>query len=441
MVELEFPGRERLEAVNDASLSDLPTFATVRTVTDPPEVDDVPAATAAAIAEIPALDKLSRGAEVAITAGSRGIHDMPTVLSTAIEELRNRGLDPFVMPAMGSHGGATAEGQVETLASLGITEASMDCEIRSSMAVEAVAEDPNGEPVYAAEDALDADAILLANRVKLHTDYRGPVESGLCKMAVIGLGKHRGAENMHNAAIARGFDEVVPERAELLFEADDVPIVGGIAVVENDRERAARVEGVPVEDLPEREAELLERSAELFPSLPVEQLDFLMVDELGKNVSGTGMDTNVLGRVRFHNQPEVHTPEITRVYVRSVTEESHGNAIGIGLADFASRDLLESVDFEDMYVNITTSGEPERSKVPFVVPCDATAFVLAASMTGVPDLSEMRIGRIRNTLEPGTMLASEPVLDELEGRDDVEIGERRRLTFDDDGRLTTEIEG
>ncbi|SFG84908.1 protein of unknown function [Halopelagius inordinatus] len=438
MVELEFPGRERLEAVNDASIEDLPTFATVRTVTDPPEVDDVRAATVEAVGDIPAFDDLPRGAEVAITAGSRGIHDMPAVLAAAVEELQERGFEPFVMPAMGSHGGATAEGQVETLASLGVTEASMGCEIRSSMAVEKVAEDPNGEPVYAAEDALDADAILLANRVKLHTDYRGPIESGLCKMAVVGLGKHRGAENMHNAAIARGFDDVVPERAELLLEATDV--VGGIAVVENDRERAAHIEGLAVDTLREREEELLERSAELFPSLPVEQLDFLMVDELGKNVSGTGMDTNVVGRVRFHNQPDVDTPEITRVYVRSLTEESHGNAIGIGLADFMSRDLLESVDFEDMYVNITTSGEPERSKVPFVVPCDATAFVLAASMTGVPDLSQMRIGRITNTLEPGTMLASEPVLDQLEGRDDVEIGERRRLTFDDDGRLTTEIE-
>lgn len=437
MVELEFPGRERLEAVNDASLDDLPAFATVRTVTDPPEVDDVREATVEAVGDIPAFEDLPRGAEVAVTAGSRGIHDMPAVLSAAVEELQNRGFDPFVMPAMGSHGGATAEGQVETLSSLGVTEASMGCEIRSSMAVEEVAEDPNDEPVYAARDALDADAILLANRVKLHTDYRGPIESGLCKMAVVGLGKHRGAENMHNAAIARGFDEVIPERAELLFEATDV--VGGIAVVENDRERAAHVEGVPVETLREREEELLERSAELFPSLPVEQLDFLMVDELGKNVSGTGMDTNVVGRVWFHNQPEVDAPEITRIYVRSLTEESHGNAIGIGLADFMSRDLLESVDFEDMYVNITTSGEPERSKVPFVVPCDATAFLLAASMTGVPDLSSMRIGRITNTLEPGTMLASEPVLDQLEGRDDVEIGERRRLTFDADGRLTTEI--
>ena len=438
MVELEFPDREQLEAVNDASLDDLPAFATVRTVTDPPEVGDVRTGAVDAVDDVPAFDDLPEGAEVAITAGSRGIHDVPAVLSAAVEELQNRGLEPFVMPAMGSHGGATAEGQVETLASLGVTEASVGCEIRSSMEVEKVAEDPNGEPVYAARDALDADAVLLVNRVKLHTDYRGPIESGLCKMAVVGLGKHRGAENMHNAAIARGFDEVIPERAELLLDATNV--VGGIAIVENDRERAAHIEGVAADEMLDREPELLERSKELFPSLPVEQLDFLVVDELGKNVSGTGMDTNVVGRVWFHNQPEVHTPEITRVYVRSVTEESHGNAIGIGLADYINQSLLESIDFEDMYVNITTSGEPERSKVPFVVPCDATAFVLAASMTGVPDLSEMRIGRITNTLEPGTMLASEPVLDQLDGYDGVEIGERRRLTFDADGRLTTAIE-
>lgn len=440
MVELTFPGRERLEAVNDASLDDLPAFATVRTLVDHPEVTDVDAATVDAVDAIPAFDDLPPGAEVAITAGSRGIHDMPAVLSAAVAELQDRGLEPFVMPAMGSHGGATAEGQVETLASLGVTEASMGCEIRSSMAVEQVAEDPNGEPVFASRDALDADAILLANRVKLHTDYRGPIESGLGKMAVVGLGKHRGAENMHNAAIARGFDEVIPERAELLLDAPDLDVVGGVAVVENAHERAALVEGIPADEILDREPELLERSEELFPSLPVAQLDFLMVDALGKNISGTGMDTNVLGRVRFHNQPSVDTPEITRVYVRSVTEESHGNAIGVGLADYAHQSLVEDIEFDDMYVNITTSGEPERSKIPFVVPCDATAFILAASMTGVPNLGEMRIGRITSTLEPGTMLASEPVLDELAGRDDVEIGERRRLTFGPEGRLQTELE-
>ncbi|GGC64173.1 DUF362 domain-containing protein [Haloferax sulfurifontis] len=438
MVTLDLPSRERLEAVNDATLDDLPAFATVRSVSDPPEVDDVRASAVEAVDDVPAFETLPSGSSVAITAGSRGIHDMPAVLAAVVEELQTRNFDPFIMPAMGSHGGATAEGQIQTLASLGITEASMGCEVRSSMAVERVAEDPNGEPIFAAKDALEADAVLLANRVKLHTDYRGPIESGLCKMAVVGLGKHRGAENMHNAAIARGFDEVIPERAEILL--DETDIVGGIAIAENDHERAAFIEGVPAEELPERESELLERSKELFPSLPVDQLDFLMVDELGKNISGTGMDTNVVGRVWFHNQPEVNSPEITRIYVRSVTPESHGNAIGIGLADYVNQSLVEAVDFEDMYVNITTSGEPERSKIPFVVPCDATAFILAASMTGVPDLSEMRIGRITNTLEPGTMLASEPVLDELAGRDDVEIGDRRRLEFDADGTLVSAIE-
>lgn len=438
MVRLDFPDRERLEAVNEASLDDLPAFATVRSITDPPQVNDIYSKTADEIKNIPAFNDLPTGSSVAITAGSRGIHDMPAVLAAAVEELQDKGFEPFIMPAMGSHGGATAEGQVQTLASLGVTEESMGCEIRSSMAVECVAEDPDGEPVYAAQDALDADAILLANRVKLHTDYRGPIESGLCKMAVVGLGKQRGAENMHNAAIARGFDEVIPERAELLLEATD--IVGGIAIIENNHERAAYIEGVPAGKLLDREPELLDLSKELFPSLPVDQLDFLMVDELGKNISGTGMDTNVLGRVWFHNQPEVNTPEITRVYIQSVTEESHGNAIGIGLADYINQELVEEVDFEDMYVNITTSGEPRRSKIPFVVPCDATAFILAASMTGVPNLNEMRIGRITNTLEPGTMLASEPVLEELEGRDDVVVGERRQLTFDADGQLVTAIE-
>lgn len=438
MVTLNLPGRKQLEAVNEASLDDLPTFATVQSVSDPPQVDDVRSETIKAIRDISAFDTLPADSSVAVTAGSRGIHDMPAVLAAAVEELQNLGHEPFIMPAMGSHGGATADGQVETLAALGVTEESMGCEIRSSMDVERVAEDQSGEPVYAAVDALEADAILLANRVKLHTDYRGPIESGLCKMAVVGLGKHHGAENMHNAAIARGFDVVVPERAEILLEETD--IVGGIAIVENDHERAAFIEGVPAGNLPDRETELLERSRELFPSLPVDQLDLLMVDELGKNISGTGMDTNIIGRVWFHNQPSVDTPEVTRIYIRSITKESHGNAIGVGLADYINRDLVEKINFEDMYINITTSGEPRRSKIPFVTPCDSTAFILAASMTGVPDLNEMRIGRIANTLEPGTMLASEPVLEDLEDRDDVKIGKRRNLKFDAEGELITNIE-
>ena len=437
-MEFEFPGRDRLEATNDVELSDLPRAYRVSCVRDHPTVADLTAATTDALDDIPELDELEPGSTVGITAGSRGIEDLPAVLEVIVSELQSRGLEPFVFPAMGSHGGATPEGQRETLATLGITPDRLGCELKSSLDVEQVGSDSTGRPVYAAEDALDADAVLLVNRVKLHTDFEGEVESGLCKMAVVGLGKQRGADNMHNAALDRGFADVIPEWAGILIE--ETPIVGGVGLIENAEERAAAIEGVPASDLLEVEPDLLERSKELFPELPVDDLDLLVVDEMGKEISGTGLDTNVIGRVRFHGQVELDTPSLTRVYVRSLTPASHGNALGMGLADLVHRDLASAVDFEDTYVNIVTSGEPSRAKLPFVVPSDATAFVLSASMTGVADASELRIARIENTLTPEELWVSEPVAQELADRDDIEVHEDRPWVFDEHGELAMPLE-
>jgi uncharacterized protein (DUF362 family) len=432
-MEFEFPDRDRLEATNDAELSDLPRAYRVSCTRDQPTVQDVTAASVDAVNDIAALDDLEPGSSVAITAGSRGIDVLPAVLEAIVSELQSKGLEPFVFPAMGSHGGATPEGQRETLATLGITPDRLGCEIRSSLAVEAVGTDSTGRQVYAAEDALEADAVLLVNRVKLHTDFRGDVESGLCKMAVVGLGKQRGADNMHNAALERGFHEVIPEWAGILVE--ETPIVGGVGIIENADEEAAEIHGLAAADLLEAEPALLERSKEFFPELPVDDLDLLVVDEMGKEISGTGLDTNVIGRVRFHNQAEVDEPSLTRVYVRSLTPASHGNALGVGLADLVHRDLASTIDFEDTYVNIVTSGESNRAKLPFVVPSDATAFVLLASMTGVASASDLRIARIKNTMEPGELWVSEPVAEELADRDDVHVREDSPWLFDEHGEL------
>ncbi|WP_142860585.1 DUF362 domain-containing protein [Salinigranum halophilum] len=437
-MEFEFPGRDRLESTNDVELSDLPRAYRVSRVRDHPTVSDVTAATTGAVDDIAALDELESGSTVGITAGSRGIEDLPAVLEAIVSELQSRGLEPFVFPAMGSHGGATPEGQRETLATLGITPERLGCEIRSSLAVDQVGSDSTGRPVYAAEDALEADAVLLVNRVKLHTDFEGDVESGLCKMAVVGLGKQRGADNMHNAALDRGFAEVIPEWAGILIE--ETPIVGGVGLIENAEERAAAIEGVPAADILDVEPDLLARSKELFPELPVDDLDLLVVDEMGKEVSGTGLDTNVIGRVNFLGQVELDTPALSRVYVRSLTPASHGNALGMGLADLVHRDVAAAVDFDDTYVNIVTSGEPSRAKLPFVVPSDATAFVLSASMTGVASASELRIARIENTLAPEELWVSKPVAEELADRDDVHVHEDQPWAFDEHGELAMPLE-
>ena len=423
------PDPAALDAVNEVTVDDLPRFAPVRYEHDQPAVDDVEVATIDAVSSIGGLSELQPGARVAVTAGSRGIHDMPEVLRTAVAELQDRGLDPFVIPAMGSHGGATAEGQVETLASLGITEESMGCEIVASMDVERVGSDEDGRPVYAARDAVEADAVLLANRVKLHTDFSGDVESGLCKMTVIGLGKQRGAEATHKAALAGAFADVIKERASILFE--EAPIVGGLALVENANERAAAIEGLEVGEILDREPDLLERSRELIGTIPVEELDLLVIDEIGKEISGTGMDTNVVGRMLMHGEPEPDSPRYTRIYVRSVTEGSHGNAIGMGLADYAHRRLVEALDPTDTYVNALTSGEPIRARVPVVLPDDRLALTVAYSGCGVVDPADMRIARIENTLDLDRFWVSEPVVDGLEDDPNASVGTPEPLAFED----------
>ena len=431
MTEFEIPDAETMEDVNDIDIEAFPQFAFVERHRNPPQIDDVTAATRETVGDIPAFDELPAGAEVAITAGSRGIHDMPELIEAAVTELQDRGFEPFVFPAMGSHGGATPEGQRGVLAEYGITEERLDCEIRDSMAVESVTEDAVGRPVPVSTVALDADAVLVANRVKLHTDFRNEIESGLTKMTVVGLGKQRGAEEMHNAAIDRGLDTVVQERADLIFQ--HVPVVGGIALVENARDRAAHIEGVAVEDIPGREPELLERSKRLFPGLPVDQLDVLIVDEIGKDVSGTGMDTNVVGRYNFLDEEEPEKPDVRRIYLRGITDVSHGNGIGMGLADFVHENVVETVNLTDTYLNTVTSGEPSRAFIPIISPSDRTALLLAYSMTGVRDPADLRIGYIKNTLEPDELYVSEPVARELLERDDIDVGGHRELAFDDGG--------
>jgi len=424
---LTVPDRDALEAVNDVSIDDFPRVAPVRHERDHPQVENVDESTREALDAID-FGGLDSAGEIAITAGSRGIHDKPAVLRAAVSELKDRGYSPFLFPAMGSHGGGTANGQLETLASLGVTEESIGCEIRSSMDTEQVGEDGEGRPVYASTDALAADGIVIVNRVKAHTDFSGPIESGLCKMAVIGIGKQRGAEVAHNAAIAEGHENVFPERAEILFET--TPTLGGIAIIENADDRAAVIEGVSVEEILDREPALLERSKELLPTLPTDDLDLLVVDAQGKDISGTGMDTNVLGRLLMHGQPEPDSPSFTRVHVRSLTAGSHGNGIGIGLADFAHQDIVSSLDLADTYLNAITGGEPARARLPVTVPTDATAFLLAYSTTGARGPEDMRIARIPNTLDLGEFVVSEPVGEELADRPDITIGDYEPIAFD-----------
>lgn len=427
-ITLNIPGRERLGEANDATLGDLPRFAPATVSWDVDDINDVREAGRDAIADLPRVGTLPSGADIAITAGSRGIHDFPSLLAGIVGHLQDAGHDPFVVPAMGSHGGATATGQRQVLTDLGMTAESLGCPVRSSMDVVTVGE-VDGDPVYADRVAAGADGIVVANRVKPHTDFSGHIESGICKMAVIGMGNQRGAETMHNAALTGDMGVEIRDRAAVLFEA--LPVLGGVALVENALDRATHVEGVPTDAILEREPELLELAYEMLPTVPVDDLDMLIVDEMGKDVSGTGLDTNVIGRTAFRGETEPERPDYTRIYVRSLTAASHGNALGMGLADLVHTDLAASLDLGDTYVNVATSGETRRARLPLVVPDDASAMMLAPSITGTPNPSELRVARIPSTMEPGRLVVSEPVAVDLKTRGNVDVGQLRRLAFED----------
>lgn len=399
---MEFPDTQTIEGSLDPV--EFPRFATVEY--DPPtsELADAERAAREALAGL-SLGELSDGTTVAVGLGSRGIHDLVLITRTVVTGLRRQGFEPVIVPAMGSHGGATAEGQRETLAALGITESEVDCRIDARMAVEGVGRTDGGEPVYISRAAREADAILVINRIKPHTNFTGSIESGLCKMLAIGLGKHRGARAVHRDALSRGYVPAITGAIRSI--AEDVPILGGIAVVENFEDRTAHIEGVPWEALPEREAELLDRAREYMPMLPYDDLDVLVVDRIGKDVSGAGMDTNVIGRYEVLNAEDPPEPEIGRIVVRGLTEATHGNGQGIGLADITTTAVIDSLDLDQVYTNALTSGSLSKARLPVALPTDELALTAAVSSIGSYDPDSVRMAWIRDTGHLSTFRVSE----------------------------------
>ena len=365
------------------------------------------------------------GARIAVAVGSRGIANLARIVRAAVRELSARGALPFVIPAMGSHGGATAEGQREVLAGYGITEAGVGAPVVSSLAVVELPAAPDGTRVYMSRDAWGSDGVLLVNRVKPHTDFHGIHESGLVKMAVIGLGKHAQALEIHSHGVAGLRERILPAARVVLGTGK---VWGGLGIVENAREEPEILRLVSGEGLPEADRELLERARELQPRLPVDDLDVLLVDEMGKDVSGVGMDSNVIGRMRVRGQEEPERPRISSVAVFDLTEVSHGNALGVGLADVITLRLRDRIDLGATFENVVTSGFLERGKIPLSADTDRAAVEIALRGASVRDLSRARILRIRNTLRLGEVWASDALLPELTGREGVEItGERAPL--------------
>ena len=396
---------------------------------------DVPGEVARGLRHVGLHTLVTRGARVGITAGSRGIADLPAVLRAAVAAVREAGGDPFVAPCMGSHGGATAEGQRAVLRDLGVTAESVGAEVVSSMDVVSVGESAFGVPVWTSRDLAEADGVIVVNRVKPHTDFHGEVESGLVKMLVIGAGKHAGALSAHHLTVRHGFPAVLADHGERLLAG--LPVLCGIAVVEDQRDRTALIEVLRPDEFFTREPALLERARELLPRLPFAQLDVLVIDRLGKDVSGTGMDTNVTGRASFWGGGERPTePRITRIFVRGLTPATHGNACGIGMADFTTARCAAEIDRAATDVNCITSNSPEDARIPIACATDREAIAAAIQTSGVRDPAEVRLAWVRDTAHLERIAVSEALLDEVRAGETLRpAGPLFPLPYDENGDL------
>ncbi len=409
-----------------------PEMFRIRQVVEAPQEIDIEAAVTRELDTLDFSRMITPGSTIAVAAGSRGIANIDTITRRVVASLKDAGADVFLFPAMGSHGGGTAEGQKEILASLGISEAAMGAPIRATMETREIGRSRFGFPVLVDTYAAEADGIVVINRIKPHTDFQGPIESGLMKMLAIGMGKHRGCVEVHRQTVQFGYREVIPAIGEVILE--NLPVLFGIGILENAYDETAQIHAIPGKEIPDREARLLEHAKKIMARLPVDQLDVLIIDEMGKNISGTGMDTNVIGRVMFIGEPEPVKPEITRIVVLDLTEPSHGNAVGVGLADFTTRHLLGQVDFKAVATNAIAAMTPEKGRMPIALDTDREAVSAALQTIGPIAPEDARILHIKNTLELSVMEASAALKSDLQKVDGIAVeGPMGPLAFDDNG--------
>lgn len=418
-------------------MQEIPLFFTVRQTFDRPRVGDLAAAVRREIEEALPAGSVAPGARVAVAVGSRGIRDVATIVRVAVDGLKARGAHPFILPAMGSHGGATAEGQRQLIAHYGVTEEAMGCPVRAEMETRSVGRTASGIDVRMAEAAWQSDGVLLVNRVKPHTDYKGPIESGLAKLCAIGLGKYDGAREIHRHLFTVGLGQAIRGVAEAIVATGR--ILGGIAVLENAYHETASVAGVPAPALFETEEKLLVEARRLMGRLPIEEIDVLVCDRLGKNVSGAGLDTNVVGRSVYGyvaGQPwREGMARILRIAVMDVSDESDGNAVGMGLVDFVPERFAKRVDLGVTRLNALTSCCPTSAKTPVVLADDREA-ILAAVRTSPIRPEGPRVVYVRDTLELESVLVSEACRPLVEGREGIEVvSGPAPLRFDQRGRL------
>jgi hypothetical protein len=373
---------------------------------------------------------------VAITAGSRGISGIGRIVGATARAVRSLGFDPFVVAAMGSHGGGTASGQAALLEELGVTETSAGCPIRSSMETVILGTNAFGLPIHLDRNAYEADGIILLNRIKPHTSFTGQYESGLLKMLSIGLGKRQGAAQVHKLGLP-GLRRLIPEVGRFLLEK--APVALGVAILENAHEETARIVAVEPEDILAEEPKLLDEARELMARLPFDQIDALVVGELGKNYSGTGLDPNVIGRQRVETMPDLPRPVITRLAVLDLSHETRGNALGIGLADLTTERLVRGIDPTPMRVNSLTSNFLTRARVPLALPTDREVIATAIDTCWRIDAEQARMVLIPNTLELTTLWVSKALKTEVDSHPELSFeSDFRAIPFDEHGNLEQE---
>ena len=370
------------------------------------------------------------GKRIAITAGSRGICGQVEAIRALVSYFRQKGADPFIVPAMGSHGGATAEGQLAVLESLGVTESSVGAPIHSSMDVVEIGMLDEDTPVCCDKNAFNSDGIVVCNRIKAHTAFAAEYESGLLKMMLIGLGKHFGTTAAHKLGFQR-FHEVIPAAAKVMLEK--APVLFGLGIVENAYNGVAKIEAIPKQSIFKREKELLIYSKRIMGKMLVSDIDVLIIDSLGKDISGGGMDSNVTGRSAA-NLKRDYTPDISQIVIRDLTKATKGNAIGIGMANITTRRAAEKINLGITYTNALTARTPISTRVPLVAETDREAIEIACRMAVAEETESIRIVQIANTKEINRIWLSSAYLPEITGRDDLEIdGELERIKFDDVG--------
>ena len=397
-----------------------PKIFRIRQHFDSPKINDIPKTVHEQIQELNPKKIIQSGQTVAISAGSRGIANIDTIIKTVVEEVYALDAKPYIVPAMGSHGGGTAEGQSAVLERYGITEKTMGCPIKSSMDVVQIDTTDFGMPVYFDKYASEADHVVVVNRIKPHTGFSGEIESGLMKMMLIGLGKHKGASVYHRAIIHHSFDKIVRIVGRLVRKK--MPIAFGVAILENGYEETAQITAMHADDFEITETELQKKAKVWCPRLPFEDIDLLIVDKMGKDMSGAGMYTNVIGRKRNDRRAMGdETPRVLRIFVRDLTEATHGNAVGIGFAEFTTKRLVEKIDYHATNLNAITGQHVSAASVPMSFSTDREALNIAMESIGLIEPENARILWIPNTLDLSEVEASEAYLETVCYEDNLEI--------------------